>query len=560
MSTEFFQTPPEIKNQYVHDALLRRSIETHLPQDYKKQVEEHLAHMGELAAGEMLEHANQAETNPPRHVPFDAWGNRVDDIVVSEGWKYMERLAAQEGLIATGYERKQKEFSRLYQMSLLYLYHPSSALFSCPLAMTDGAARAIELYGSAEMKSGAYQHLISRDPRQFWTSGQWMTEKTGGSDVSGTMTVAKRGREGEAEYNLWGTKWFTSATTAQMAMALARPEGAVSGSKGLSLFFVELRNQQGRLQNIQIHRLKDKLGTKALPTAELTLQGTPAQVVGGEGHGVRKISSLFNLTRIYNSVCALGHMRRALALAQDYSQKRVVFGKLLQDHILHQDTFLELVIDYASGFHLVQYAELLLGREENGQASEDQKILLRLLTPLCKLSTAKKAVRVTSEVVEIFGGAGYIEDTGLPRLLRDAHVFPIWEGTTNVLSLDVLRAAEKEGALAIAEKEFEQRLKKIKAPALKVKMQEQVDLFMSFSKIAQSQGEEFLLQSSRDFSLWLADLFSAFLMIEFAQSTQNKVDEFWATQMATRRLSRTAWPVVDNINRPNLRAFDIVSF
>ena len=122
------------------------------------------------------------------------------------------------------------------------------------------------------------------------------------SGSSGTTTVAKRVGNG---FELYGTKWFTSATTSQMAMTLARIEGAEAGSRGLSLFYLELRDAKGQLQNIEVHRLKDKLGTKALPTAELTLKGTPAILVGGEGGGVKKISSLFNLTRIYNSVCSI---------------------------------------------------------------------------------------------------------------------------------------------------------------------------------------------------------------------------------------------------------------
>ena len=120
--------------------------------------------MGELAAGPMLEWADEAERTPPVHVPFDPWGRRIDDIRVSLCWKKMEELAARHGLIAAGYERKYAEFSRLYQMSLLYLYHPSSAIYSCPLAMTDGATRAIELYGDQGMKERAFKHLTSRDP------------------------------------------------------------------------------------------------------------------------------------------------------------------------------------------------------------------------------------------------------------------------------------------------------------------------------------------------------------------------------------------------------------
>ena len=201
--------------------------------------------------------------------------------------------------------------------------------------------------------------MISKNPSQFWTAGQWMTERTGGSDVSGTSTQALLLNENSsfgATHALHGTKWFTSATTSQMALTLARPEAAVANSRGLSLFYLELRDDQSKLNNIQIHRLKDKLGTKALPTAELSLQGTPARLIGAEGDGIKKIASVLNITRIYNSICAVGHARRALDLAQDYSRKRKAFGKLLIEHPLHKETLRWLEEDFrkcfAFAFHL----------------------------------------------------------------------------------------------------------------------------------------------------------------------------------------------------------------
>ena len=232
-----------------------------------------------------------------------------------------------------------------------------------------------------------------------------------------------------------------------MAMLLARPQGAEAGSRGLSLFYAELRDPaSGRLKNIEILRLKDKLGTKALPTAELRLQGMEASLVGGPGQGVKKISSLFNITRVYNSICAIGHWRRALDLAWSYARVRKAFGKLLIDHPLHRSTLEDLEVDFRKAFDLTFFVAHLLGKDECGTASAEERILLRGLTPIVKLWTAKKCIQACSEVVESFGGAGYIEDVGIARFLRDAQVFAIWEGTTNVLSLDFQRAIEKEQA------------------------------------------------------------------------------------------------------------------
>src|SRR5262249_16005486 len=225
---------------------------------------------------------------------------RIDRSEVCGPWNQLEGTAAEEGIVATAYEREHGPMARLHQFVRLYLYGPPSAIATCPLAMTDGAARVIELHGDDWLKTHVLPRLVTRDPGRFWSSGQWMTERTGGSDVGGTSTVARP--EGGA-YRLYGPKWFTSATTAPMALTLARVAGAPEGRGGLSLFFVELRDADGRLRNIRVHRLKDKLGTRALPTAELALEGTPARLVGGEGHGVRRIAALLNITRAHNACC-----------------------------------------------------------------------------------------------------------------------------------------------------------------------------------------------------------------------------------------------------------------
>jgi putative acyl-CoA dehydrogenase len=446
MQNEFYQVGPELKNTYLSDDSLKELIEKKIPANYRLQIQKHLREVGEKASTVWLEWARNAEENKPTLTQYDEWGRRIDRIDVSVGWKNLEKAAAEEGIVAAAYERKQEEYSRLYQMSLLYLYHPSSAFFSCPLAMTDGAARAIELHGSEDLKANAFRHLTSRDPSDFWTSGQWMTERTGGSDVSGTSTVAEH-IEG-SDYLLYGTKWFTSATTSQMTFTLAKirePDGEVS--KGLSLFYLEKNN-------IEVLRLKDKLGTDALPTAELKLVGTRAKLVGGPGEGVKRISSVLNITRIYNSICSISHMRRSLDLAWDYSTKRKAFGAYLSEHALHRKTLNNLEADFKKCFKFTFYLVELLGKEETGKATESERKLLRSLTPIVKLYTAKKCVQLSSEVVESFGGAGYIENTGIPRILRDAQVFPIWEGTTNILALDFLRACEKEGALAALTDQF----------------------------------------------------------------------------------------------------------
>jgi len=461
-SEEFYQVAPNLanhlKNAFTHDRhlicvteVLRKKLDFESFQNLESQWYK----CGHLAFTEWQKWSELAESELPRHISFDAWGRRVDEIRMSQAWKELEAAAAKEGIVATAYERKYGEYSRVVQAVLLYLFHPSSAFVSCPLAMTDGAARVLELYGTRDQKQRWLTHLISRDPSNFWTCGQWMTERTGGSDVSKTSTIAKRIGN---EWRLEGVKWFTSATTSEMSLLLARPEKALPGSRGLSLFALELRDADGNLQNIEVLRLKDKLGTKALPTAELKLMGAPAELIGSEGQGVKKISALLNITRHYNSVCATAHMRRALDLAQVYSDLREAFGRKLREHPLHALTLARLEAEFEKCFDLTFFIAHLLGRDETDVASEDERILLRAMIPIVKAYTAKRCMEVVSEVVEIFGGAGYIEDTGIPKLLRDAQVFSIWEGTTNVLALDLVRVLAKENVGSVLLKFLDEKL------------------------------------------------------------------------------------------------------
>lgn len=458
--SEFFQAGPELGNQYRDDQALLVWLARRVPAEILRSIEPGLEALGARAAEEMLALTAAAEAQPPRHVPYDAWGRRVDHIEVSAAWRALHRIAAEEGIVATGYERKQGEWSRLHQFVRLHLYTPSSAIYSCPLAMTDGAARVIELFGDDRLRRDVLPHLISRDPAQFWTSGQWMTERTGGSDVSGTSTEA---RAEQGAWRLYGTKWFTSATTSEFAVTLAKDPEA--GGK-LSLYLLRLRDADGTLNGIFVHRLKDKLGTWALPTAELTLQGTPALRIGEPGRGVKQIATELNITRLYNAVSAVSYMRRGIALATDYAGKRRAFGRLLKDQPLHQETLAELEAEYMGALHLVLHLGVLLGKVETRRASASEELLLRLLTPIAKLYTAKQSIAVASEVLECFGGAGYIEDTGLPRLLRDCQVLSIWEGTTNVLSLDLLRVLENPESFPIYRVDVETRLDKMRSRVL----------------------------------------------------------------------------------------------
>jgi acyl-CoA dehydrogenase len=467
----FIQAPPELGNQYRGDRALRSHLARALPADVLAGIDPGLAEMGERAGGELYRAQLADRTSEPVLTQWDAWGNRIDRIEVTPVWRRAERIAAEAGLVATAYERRHGRHSRVHQFALIYLFTASTDIYSCPLAMTDGAARALLASGNRSLIERAVPRLLSRDPARFWTSGQWMTEATGGSDVGLTETVARREGGG---WRLYGRKWFTSAIGSQMALTLARPEGNPPGGKGLALFYVETRDADGRPNRILVNRLKDKLGTRKVPTAELTLDGTPAEVVAGTVDGVRNIAPMLNVTRAWNAVSACALMRRGLALARDYAGRRVAFGAPLAQRPLHVDTLAGLEAELQGALQLTFFVAELLGREEAEEAGREQETLLRLLTPVAKLMTAKQSVEVLSEVIESFGGAGYVEDTGLPVLLRDAQVLPIWEGTTNVLALDFMRALEAGGGLALLGREIGILLREARDPEL-VRISAQVE-------------------------------------------------------------------------------------
>ncbi|NWH21097.1 ACD11 dehydrogenase, partial [Grus americana] len=539
-----FQEQPETGNQYLEDALLRSYLKTHLPPKVLEEVNQDLERFGNRLLTQIKPLGWECELNPPVFRQYDAWGRRVDHIVTCSAWRRMKEIAAEEGLIAEAYERRYSNWSRLHQAVKLYLFSSSSGGFNCPLAMTDGAAKVIESLGIPGSLKNAFDHLTSRDPKKFWTSGQWMTERRGGSDVAnGTETVARKQPDGT--YRLYGFKWFTSAADSDVTLTLARvadAEGQVKqGSSGLSLFFLKVRDEEGKLNSIQVQRLKDKLGTRQMATAELWLDGAPAELISAEGHGVASISNMLNITRIHNVICAVASMRRMISLSREYARRRVAFGKLLKDHPLHMQTIARMEVQTRGAFLLLMEIVRLLGLVETNMASEEDQLLLRLLVPVAKLYTGKQASAAVIEGMESFGGQGYMEDTGLPVIVRDTLVLSIWEGTTNILSLDVLRSLSKSRGQVMAvffssvQKKLELALSTAKLePAVK-QVRDAISGLAQFMQGAGSRGVVTMELAARDFSYTLARIYAGALLIEHAarpdaSSTDISAAQRWCNQ------------------------------
>ncbi|KAL8276964.1 hypothetical protein RQP46_010599 [Phenoliferia psychrophenolica] len=450
-----YSLPPAWDSELAFKALLRRQLP---PATYAALDSELKAFQVRLA-GPLRKLGALADMTEPSVTQFDQWGRRVDILHTSEGWRKIKDEFAAEGMVSTFMERKQGEHSRTFGFAKLFLWAPDSRMVGCPYSMTDGCARVLELAGTPQMKRDVLPKLMTRDPKEAWTSGQWMTERPGGSDVSLTETVARpttssgKPQPGD-KFILDGFKWFSSATDGNVSLALARTSEA-KGSRGLSLFLVKLRDEQGGPNGINIHRLKKKYGTKAIPTAELSLNGTIGELIGEPGQGIPIISTVLNITRLHSASHSAAGLARSLSIAKAFAKVRHVGGErgtLLIENAMHTSTLLQSELVSRA---LTQFAFgliTLMGKDEahgEGRMSESEKWRLRLLTPVVKAFNSHMAIREMPCVMEALGGQGYMEENEISRLIADCSVEKIWEGTTNVLALDVVRVILKSKGVAI---------------------------------------------------------------------------------------------------------------
>jgi alkylation response protein AidB-like acyl-CoA dehydrogenase len=395
--------------------------------------EPQLAAMGDRAAFEVAPQAAVADRESPRLITHDARGVRIDRVDYHPAYRAMERVAYGSGMIAMKYtDHPHRKDAHVVGYALGYLFAMAEMGLYCPLCMTDGVARVLSRHGSQEMKSRIIPHLAATEPEMLWTGGMFVTERAGGSDVGANETVARRAADGT--WRLSGRKWFCSNVDAQAVLVTARPEGAPEGTRGLRTFLLLPRGNQG----VTIDRLKEKLGVRSMPTGEVSLHDAPAEEIGS----FAPMAEMMNLSRLYNAVASVAVIGRAIHEARSYIEQRNAFGRPVIEFPLVQETLADLEAEHAGAMLLTFEAVDALRRADQGDAEAAR--LLRILTPVAKAVTGKLAVPCVSEAMELIGGNGYIEESPLPRLLRDAQVLPIWEGTTNILVLDTLRTTLKE--------------------------------------------------------------------------------------------------------------------
>jgi acyl-CoA dehydrogenase len=436
-------------NYWTYDPTLRREVRRTLPDGDVAWAERSLERYGEMVGTTVADNADVVDDNPPELRTYDREGEVVNEVAYHPAHLENERLTYEAGGVADAFRAppdRDEPVSLTYNLAVGYLLGMVDIGLACPFAMTAGAALVLDEFGDQERY---LRELTARDYDDLSTGAMFLTEIQGGSDVGATETVAEH-VEGDV-YRLTGEKWFTSNIDAGVILALARRPDAPDGTEGLSLFVVPRTKRDGERNDYYFRRLKEKLGTKSVPTGEVELRGTEAYLVGDPESGFKHMAEMLNMERLHTAVGSVGAAGRALLESTVKAANREAFGSTLEEKPLMRRDLVDMTVDHEAALAVTFDATRAFDRYHRGDDREGVDPdaayrLMRMLVPVAKHRTGRMAVDVTSYAIEVQGGNGYTEEWVTERLLRDAQVMPVWEGTANVLSLDVLRAMAREGA------------------------------------------------------------------------------------------------------------------
>ncbi len=454
-------------NYYDADPHLAFLLRRMLPAADFARAEAHLQALGKLAGERIDTLSDQANKHGPELVMYNQRGERVDEIVFHPAYHEMGRIFYEQfGIAAMSYRDGvlgwPGRVPHLVKFALAYIGNQAECGIFCPLSMTDTLSRVLLMYAPLEVRERYLPHLTATRYEDLFTGAEFLTEKHGGSDVGGgTRTIARETTDG---WRLSGDKWFCSNACADVILTLARPEGAPAGTKGLGLFLVPRVLPDGTRNSYTINRLKDKLGTRSMASGEVTFNNTFAHLISGPGKGFLHMTEMLNLTRVWTGLGALSLMRRALLEAQVHAAGRLAWGQALDSFPLMRQMLLDLTLEVESCAALEFFAVQTLQRVDNGEPEAQR--LLRILTPLVKYYISKRSQWVVQEGMEVRGGNGYIEDWPNARIVRDADVNAIWEGSSNIVVLDVARSMAREGAGVALFGALHEKLNKLREPGV----------------------------------------------------------------------------------------------
>jgi len=366
---------------------------------------------------------------PPALETYDRNGEVVNHLVLNRWYDEQHQELYRRGIIGLPYAEKAPH---LLTFTMGYLLAQADISLHCPVTLTGAVAYVLGTHAPDALRQ-RFLHDVVRMDGLAKTGGTWATEQHGGSDVGATTTIAVASGD---HFVLHGLKWFASNANSGLAVATARPEGAPPGSPGLGLYLVPSHLDDGRPNHYRIRKLKDKLGTKGLPTGEIDLLGAEAVEIAPPPEGFKLMMEALEYSRVHNAVGSAGVQRRALREALAWTNTRRAFGHLLSDYPMVQDELLRMRVQFEAGALLAFEAAIAF---DETQQNAERRTWLRLVTALAKYLTAEHAIAAPRAALELIGGNGYTSDYSVARLLRDAQVLTVWEGPANIQALELLR-------------------------------------------------------------------------------------------------------------------------
>lgn len=429
------------QNFFEVDHGLRNLLDLYMPDDLKSHMWPHYESLGELAGGRLDELADIAERHPPKLHYRNRWGADEDWVEYHPAYHEMEKIAFQDyGLHAMSHRAGVLDWPEkippIAKYAFTYLFVQAEFGIMCPISVTDTSMEILLKFADEDLQRRYIDKMLLTDRETMLRGTQFMTEKRGGSDVGLLETEAVH--DGK-DWRLYGEKWFCSHVDADVAMILARPEGAPEGTKGIGLFLLPRTLPDGTRNAYRVKRLKPKMGTNSMASGEIVLEGAVAYPVGDLEHGLKHMMVQVNLSRLSHGVRAASMMRRCYNEALAVARSRIAFGGELIDKPLVRRQLLKIQVPTEQALSMYAYTADQLGRAKEGDKVADERV--RILTPLYKFRACRDNPGVATASMEMRGGNGYIEDYINPRLVRDAQIGLLWEGTSNINGLDVVTRA-----------------------------------------------------------------------------------------------------------------------
>ncbi|HEU5347290.1 MAG TPA: acyl-CoA dehydrogenase family protein [Ktedonobacterales bacterium] len=529
--------------------LLRRKLD---PEELAA-AESRLRDLGGRVGSELEDLAAEADRESPPLIARDKRGEPINDVLPSRAYRDLERILYGEfGMAAMamrpGIIQANRASSLVLNDAFTFLAAQAESGLFCPLSMTRAMARTLLKFAPEAIIRDYLPDLLSTNMETLQTGAMFMTEKQGGSDLGTVATTARPSADNPDWWELNGDKWFCSNVGADLILALARPEGAGPGTRGLGLFLAPKHLPDGRRNSYRIERVKDKLGMRSFASGEVTFAGTLALLIGGPGQGWLQMTEMLNITRLGCALAASALAQRSLIESLTHARGRTAFGKPLADLPLMREQLLDLMMDTEALTALTFEGSAQLDRADAG--NEEARILARVLTPLAKYHVSDEGRRLVAEGMEVRGGNSYIEDWPNARMLRDVQVQSIWEGTGNISALDVGRALVREQAGATLVANLTRRLAAQDDPAVvraAAQTQRALDrLAATITEWATRASAERDLRMRR-LTRQLAHVVTAALLVEDAGAQASLEGNYRCLVMAARYLRRYVYPPRDGL-------------